>query len=158
MKQLLTDPEGVIGRGEFLKGFKIVVLLIIVSWGIYYGSVLATASMPVHTTGMLPFLGVPLFFAIISTLYFAFCIYAKRLRDRGYSSGWVTTCLLAFFFAISARFAAQQIVGTGAAEAAADQWVPLVLNITFVGFLALHVGLVIWMTLMCVSAESKTKS
>ncbi|MFK5978448.1 MAG: hypothetical protein QM488_06135 [Rhizobiaceae bacterium] len=153
MKQLLTDPEGIITREEFLRGFKVVFALVFVSVAAYFGSILLTKSMPVHTTGMLPFLGVPLFFAIISTMYFGYCIYAKRLRGKGYSDAWVGTCLLAFFFAISARFAAGQVINTGAAEAASADWLPVVLKITFVGLIALHAGLLIWMTLIATSKD-----
>lgn len=153
MKQLLTDPDGIISREEFLRGFKIVFALVFVSVAAYFGSILATESMPVHTTGMLPFLAVPLFFVIISTMYFGFCIYAKRLRGKGHSDVWVSTCLLSFFFAISARFTAGQVVNTGAAEAASADWLPVVLKITFVGFVALHVGLLIWMTLIATSKD-----
>lgn len=153
MKQLLTDPEGIISREEFLRGFKVVFALVFVCFGVYFGSILVTQSMPVHTTGMLPFLGVPLFFVIISTMYFGYCIYAKRLRGKGYSDMWVGTCLLAFFFAVSARFAGGQVVNTGAAEAASADWLPISLKIAFVGFIALHVGLLIWMTLVATSKD-----
>ena len=153
MKQLLTDPEGIISREEFLRGFKIVFALIFVSFAVYFGAILITESMPVHTTGMLPFLGVPLFFAIISTMYFGYCIYAKRLRGKGHSDVWVGTCLLAFFFAVSARFTGGQVVNTGAAEAASADWLPVALKVAFVGFLALHVGLLIWMTLIATSKD-----
>lgn len=158
MKQLLTDPEGIISRGEFLQGFKAVVVLMVVSVGVYFGAVAATNAMPVRTVGMLPFLAVPLFFAIISTMYFAFCIYAKRLRWKGYSNAWVTVCLLSFFFAISARFTAGQLTNTGAAEGYSAEWIPLVLKILFVGFVALHVGLLLWMTMLSFSKDSEAGS
>jgi len=155
MKKLLTDPEGMISRAEFLRGLMVVVLLIVICAGIYAASLYATASMPVHTTGMLPFLGVVLFFIVISTFYFGWCIFAKRLRQRGYGVVWPTLCLLAAFGSVSARFATRQIVGTGG-EVVSGSFAVSTLQTATPLLLAAHFIILVWMLYIALTGEEET--
>ena len=83
MRDLIRSPEGIISKAEFIKGLWFMLGLSACFAALCAGVVYLTAMMDWMTVAIAPFLGVFLFFAISSILYFWFCLLIKRFRAMG---------------------------------------------------------------------------
>ena len=80
MRELFRTPEGVISRPEFRKGVLTLLGLCAALGLLAYGAVQVNHAMAWMTVAVVPFLGLVVFFAICSIVYFWYCLFAKRLR------------------------------------------------------------------------------
>lgn len=80
MRELFRTPEGVISRAKFRKGALVLIGLCAVAGLLVYGAVQVNHAMAWMTVAVVPFLGLVVFFAICSIVYFWYCLLAKRLR------------------------------------------------------------------------------
>ncbi|WP_156892505.1 hypothetical protein [Salaquimonas pukyongi] len=80
MRELLTVPEGTISRAEFRRGAVFLILLcaglVLLSWA----AAQVNRSMAWMTVAVVPFMGLLVFSAACSIVYFWYCLFAKRLR------------------------------------------------------------------------------
>ncbi|MEZ5879597.1 MAG: hypothetical protein R3D35_02855 [Nitratireductor sp.] len=80
MRELFRTSEGVISRGVFRKGALFLLGLCAFLGLLAYGAVKVNHAMAWMTVAVAPFLGLVIFFAICSVVYFWYCLLAKRLR------------------------------------------------------------------------------